>query len=153
MRRLIILFVFLFSVFNTYSQNWTLINTTDKYNYKTLNDNFLTINNLAVGTYYVVVRDVVGCEFRVKVIIEESLFAIPNVFTPNNDGKNETFFVENLPKEGAYLRVSNRWGKTVFETSNYQNDWKAEGLSEGVYFYILQIPNKEAVTGNVQIWR
>ncbi len=121
--------------------------------FKILNDNFLTVNNLAVGEYVVVVRDVVGCEFRVKVIIEESLFAIPNVFTPNNDGKNETFFVENLPKEGAYLRVSNRWGKTVFETSNYQNDWKAEGLSEGVYFYILQIPNKEAVTGNVQIWR
>ncbi len=100
-----------------------------------------------------VVRDAVGCEFRVKVIIEESLFAIPNVFTPNNDGKNEVFFIENLPEKGAYLRISNRWGKTVFETSNYQNDWKAEGLSDGVYFYLLQISNKPTVTGNVQVWR
>ena len=92
-------------------------------------------------------------EFRVRVVIEESLFAVPNVFTPNNDGKNETFFIENLPKEGAYLRISNRWGKAVYETSNYQNDWKADGLSDGVYFYILQIPNKANVAGNVQVWR
>ena len=121
--------------------------------FKLLDDNFLTVNNLAVGAYVVVVRDAVGCEFRVRVVIEESLFAVPNVFTPNNDGKNETFFIENLPKEGAYLRISNRWGKAVYETSNYQNDWKADGLSDGVYFYILQIPNKANVAGNVQVWR
>jgi hypothetical protein len=30
-----------------------------------------------------------------------------------------------------------RWGDHVFEETNYQNDWSAQGLSTGTFFYVL----------------
>src|SRR5690606_28283218 len=66
---------------------------------------------------------------------------IPNVITPNGDGKNDYFIIENLHHHGVVgLEIYNRWGRRVYETDNYQNDWggaKNEGslVPEGVYFY------------------
>jgi gliding motility-associated-like protein/uncharacterized repeat protein (TIGR01451 family) len=69
---------------------------------------------------------------------------IPNVFTPNGDGKNETLVIRNLQLYAEnQLTIINRWGNTVFDKKNYQNDWTAEGLSEGTYYYLLKlkVPN------------
>lgn len=69
--------------------------------------------------------------------------SIPNIITPNNDGKNEVFLIENLIHyPNTSLKIFNRWGSLVFETSNYLNDWKGKDnkgntLSEGVYYFIL----------------
>lgn len=68
----------------------------------------------------------------------------PNVFTPNNDGKNDFFSIKNL--EGYYnphLIVYNRYGKLVYESMNYQNDWdgthfkNGNDLAEGVYYFVV----------------
>ncbi|WP_316824867.1 gliding motility-associated C-terminal domain-containing protein [Pedobacter miscanthi] len=65
---------------------------------------------------------------------------IPNVFTPNGDGKNETFFIERLDRYSEnQLTIINRWGSTVYEKSGYLNDWAANGLVDGTYFYILKV--------------
>jgi len=65
---------------------------------------------------------------------------IPNVFTPNGDGKNETFFIERLDRYSEnQLTVINRWGSTVYEKNGYLNDWTANGLVDGTYFYVLKI--------------
>ncbi len=65
---------------------------------------------------------------------------IPNVFTPNGDGKNDAFeIVGLLLYESNELRIVNRWGSPVYEKVGYQNDWKADGLSDGTYFYVLKI--------------
>jgi gliding motility-associated-like protein len=63
---------------------------------------------------------------------------VPNVFTPNGDGKNETF---QLPDKllGSHLTVLNRWGKVVFEAVDYQNGWRGEDLPGGIYYYQLKI--------------
>jgi gliding motility-associated-like protein len=68
----------------------------------------------------------------------------PNVFTPNNDGHNNLFKVENLDDYlHPHLIVYNRWGKVVYEKENYQNDWNGthykngKDLPAGVYFYIV----------------
>ncbi|KLT66571.1 T9SS C-terminal target domain-containing protein [Pedobacter sp. BMA] len=67
---------------------------------------------------------------------------IPNVFTPNGDGKNETFFVERLESYSEnQLTIINRWGSTVYEKSGYLNDWTADGLVDGTYFYVLKVKN------------
>ncbi|SES18876.1 T9SS type B sorting domain-containing protein [Pedobacter rhizosphaerae] len=67
---------------------------------------------------------------------------IPNVFTPNGDGKNDTFFIERLD---AYadneLTVINRWGSTVYEKNGYLSDWTGDGLADGTYFYVLKVKN------------
>nr|MBI1230278.1 DUF11 domain-containing protein [Cytophagales bacterium] len=61
---------------------------------------------------------------------------IPNVFKPDNDGKNDTFVIRAENKfERIELLVFNRWGDLVFESSDYQNDWRAEGLNPGTYYY------------------
>lgn len=67
---------------------------------------------------------------------------IPNVLTPNNDHKNDFFFIEGL-WEGSSLEVFNRWGQKVYSTDNYQNDWagileNGRLLSNGTYFYVLE---------------
>jgi gliding motility-associated-like protein/uncharacterized repeat protein (TIGR01451 family) len=74
-------------------------------------------------------------------------FFVTNVVTPNGDGKNDFFVVSN-PKATATtlvkLYVFNRWGGTVYESDNYQNGWDAKGLSEGTYFYRLEVSDSAA---------
>lgn len=62
---------------------------------------------------------------------------IPNVFTPGNDEANETFYIANIENRQWQLRVFNRWGREVYFSDNYRNDWTGESLSSGVYFYYL----------------
>ncbi|MCE7053620.1 BspA family leucine-rich repeat surface protein [Algoriphagus sp. AGSA1] len=71
--------------------------------------------------------------------INQSELRIPNVFTPNGDGINESWRIEQLNELFAsnQLVVFDRMGKTVFSTENYQNDWSGTGLSRGTYFYEL----------------
>jgi gliding motility-associated-like protein len=72
--------------------------------------------------------------YTATVIVDE--IKVPNVITPNGDGSNDFFVIENIERlESSYLRIYNRWGKIVFSSKNYKNDWNAEGLSDGVYFW------------------
>ncbi|MFN3916404.1 MAG: choice-of-anchor L domain-containing protein [Flavobacteriales bacterium] len=85
---------------------------------------------------------------------------IPNIFTPNGDGSNDMFVIDNL---GFYpnttLMVYNRWGDLVYESSNYQNNWNGTHyksgakLSDGTYFYIIDTgaPNMEPKSGHVTL--
>ena len=68
-------------------------------------------------------------------------FKIPNVFTPNNDGENDLFFITSTGLEDYDLLILNRWGNVVFETSDPKESWdgtiNGNPCSEGVYFYKL----------------
>lgn len=73
---------------------------------------------------------------------EVSGLRIPNVFTPNGDGKNETFYLENLTSfDFNDITIINRWGSTVYQSKDYKNDWAAPGLSDGTYFYVVKVKN------------
>jgi gliding motility-associated-like protein/uncharacterized repeat protein (TIGR01451 family) len=83
---------------------------------------------------------------------------IPNVFTPNGDGLNDTFEIPGLELyEANELTIINRWGGTVYDKKGYTNDWAATGLNEGTYFYLLKVKsaaNKwEVYKGYVTILR
>lgn len=44
--------------------------------------------------------------------------------TPNGDGINDTWMIYNIENHpNNQVWVYNRWGKEVFSTKNYQNDW------------------------------
>ncbi|MBR9776502.1 MAG: DUF11 domain-containing protein [Cytophagales bacterium] len=61
---------------------------------------------------------------------------IPNVFKPDGDGKNETFVIRAAHRfERLELVIFNRWGDIVYSSKDYQNNWYAEGLLPGTYYY------------------
>jgi hypothetical protein len=62
---------------------------------------------------------------------------IPNIITPNSDGLNDYFYIQGLAGSGWQLRVYNQWGRQVYHTHNYQQDWGAEAAA-GLYYYLLQ---------------
>jgi gliding motility-associated-like protein len=65
---------------------------------------------------------------------------LPNIVTPNGDAVNDLLEVKYLqfyPENE--IKVYNRWGNLVFEKKNYKNDWNAQSVSDGVYFYIVSI--------------
>jgi len=72
--------------------------------------------------------------YYANVVVDE--IKVPNIITPNGDGVNDKFVIENIERlESANLRIYNRWGRLVYSSTNYQNDWDAENLSDGVYFW------------------
>lgn len=85
---------------------------------------------------------------------------VPNVFTPDTDDEfNEYFVITGLEFfPGSKLSVYNRWGKLIYENSNYKNKWKptVEDASEGTYYWILDV-NKdsgvESLSGHLTILR
>ena len=64
---------------------------------------------------------------------------IPNAFTPNGDGMNDTFGVSGAAMRDFSLLIFNRWGEKVFETSNPNTRWNGvvneEDAPSGVYVY------------------
>jgi gliding motility-associated-like protein len=66
--------------------------------------------------------------------------------SPNNDGKNETFYVNGLElyPENEVI-IMDRTGKVVFDKKNYRNDWVGDNLPEDNYFYVVKIPALNSV--------
>jgi gliding motility-associated-like protein len=83
---------------------------------------------------------------------------ILNLFTPNNDGFNDHWEIPELDSYGKCdVRVYNRWGKLVFSSKDYHNEWdgKSDGvdLPEAAYYYILKTESFGTITGTVNIVR
>ncbi|MGY6742364.1 MAG: DUF7507 domain-containing protein, partial [Cecembia sp.] len=80
-------------------------------------------------------------------------FFIPNVITPNNDGKNDVFIIRGINKfVSNKIVIFNRWGDHVFEAQNYQNNWNAEGLIDGTYFYVFTATDSEGREHQFKGW-
>jgi len=84
---------------------------------------------------------------------------IPNTFSPNGDGINDLFIVNGL-KPNSTFYVYNRWGKKVFGSTFYKNNWdgkiqdsSGELIPEGVYFYTLESHNGAKNNGYIQVVR
>ena len=73
-------------------------------------------------------------------------FIIPNVFTPNNDNVNDTFFITTENIENVTIKIYNRWGNEVFigyDDFNWNGMYNNEECTSGVYFYIINYTNFE----------
>ena len=94
-------------------------------------------------------------------IVRQELF-IPGGFSPNNDGINDYFVIENTQGKKIDLEVYNRWGNLIHRSKTYQNDWAGkttEGIHlgddvpTGTYYYIIKIDGKDKRVGYITINR
>ncbi|MCB9360549.1 MAG: gliding motility-associated C-terminal domain-containing protein [Flavobacteriales bacterium] len=97
------------------------------------------------GTYSVTVVDPNNCEAsaQVEIITEcEPNLWVPNVFTPNNDGKNDVFNAVIEDAESYSLMIYNRWGNLIFTSDKIENGWngtyKGNDASAGTYIYLIE---------------
>lgn len=78
---------------------------------------------------------------------------IPNIITPNNDGANDYFKIGNIEyHSNTSVIIFDRWGKKVYDNKNYNNEWKAEGLPDGTYFYIIDVPEDKKYSGFITVF-
>jgi len=102
------------------------------------------------GIYQVKVTDTTAnCSTNATIILDcDEEPVIPNIFTPNNDGVNDYFFIKNIKDWNIDLQVFNRWGNEVYKAENYQNNWdgrcKGNPLADGTYFYIIRAKEKNS---------
>ncbi|HMI68246.1 MAG TPA: gliding motility-associated C-terminal domain-containing protein, partial [Cyclobacteriaceae bacterium] len=116
--------------------------------------------------------DTVALELNIKDIEDTGKPFLPtNVITPNGDNCNDYFAVEgidpvaasidtgcggiinpddqvSLPRDNCagrfqFIRIYNRWGKQVFESTDRRFRWYAQGESAGVYYYLILFGNRE----------
>ncbi len=104
-----------------------------------------TINDVPAGAYKVMATDANGCHGDTTVqIIEEPCCSmmIPQVFSPNGDGKNDVFLpMFTNPVANYTFSVFNRWGQRVFIGNKGEMGWdgthNGKPADVGVYYYTL----------------
>ncbi|MFK5879619.1 MAG: gliding motility-associated C-terminal domain-containing protein, partial [Flavobacteriaceae bacterium] len=132
------------------------------------NSNF-NPTNVSLGDHLITYSYIDGCndnvvEFTVNVnddcivlpcSLEDDGLYISKAVTPNGDGFNDYFIVGGELQEGCGftydVKIFNRWGQIVFQSSNYQNNWDGNHLTGGItigssndlpagtYYYIVNV--------------
>ena len=125
--------------------------------------NSLVRENLKPGRYTLTLTDVNGCIKRFDFEVGEKDNCGCNFYTsisPNGDGKNDYFFID-CKKKGCSdvlevcfpeneIVIFNRWGNVVFKDRPYKNNWDAQGLPDGVYYYqFRRDPNSKVEKGSI----
>ena len=126
--------------------------------------NGATLSGIDGGSYTVVLTDNAGCTENATVIlpcIPLIPIIIPQFISPNNDGKNDVWLIQNLEfYPDNKVTVYNRWGNIVFEAEPYNNDWNGhyhgtslDSLPAATYFYVVDTKKKsqEPYTGYLEI--
>jgi gliding motility-associated-like protein len=139
----------LYDIYIQYNNQWV------KWNSTPITDTtyLLSSDTLEVGNYNIKVVTtnwIYTSESNYVICVqpEPPTITIPNVFTPNEDNRNDFFVIDNLLLyDFRSLIIKNRWGKTVYQTLNYNNDWDGSDVPDGVYFGIVSIiMNNELVS-------
>lgn len=131
-----------------------------------INADTVSISNLSAGTNEIqLLSELDGCPTLSDTLI---LFVevcdgyepeIPTMFTPNYDGKNDLFLIDNIEVlfPECHVVIFNRWGSVIFESTGYQEPWdgtnKGEELPMGTYFYKIELNDTEGtiINGDISI--
>lgn len=103
-------------------------------------------------TYVVVGTDVFGCEGidSVTIYVKNPDFYIPNSFTPNDDGRNDVFFIRGNNIEDFKLQIFNRLNQSIYISDDYYAGWNGtiqnsgKDCPEGAYVYVVTGINEQS---------
>ena len=86
---------------------------------------------------------------------------VPNAFSPNDDGENDILFVRGQNLEEVTLKIFDRWGELVFESTDQAIGWdgtfRDKPVDPDVYVYHLQVicfdGQENLIKGNITVLR
>jgi gliding motility-associated-like protein len=125
------------------------------------------ISNLGNAIYIVTVTDMNTCAVTdtISVNIPELPVIIPTLFSPNGDGKNDTWEIKGIQQfTDAHIMIYNRWGNLVFEYNGtaigyldtgkrWDGKYNGKDLPMGSYVYIVIFDGTKTYNGVVSIAR
>jgi gliding motility-associated-like protein len=138
-----------------------------------LNGTYVVTTSNVSATYGVTIHDGT-CESAIALIVvtvtdcdppKPSELVVYNAVSPNGDGMNDVFFIENIGDLTAAgdnkVVIYNRWGDVVFEANNYDNaitvfkglNRNGNELPTGTYYYRIEIAGSESMTGYISLKR
>ncbi len=112
-----------------------------------------TFTGLAAGVYTFTIKDAGSATATIPVTITQPVFDVTTIkamnnFTPNGDGVNDKWEVENVTLFPEHtLTVFDRGGRLLLKEKNYKNDWEGtvngSALSNGTYYYAITFDTAE----------
>ena len=103
------------------------------------------------GTYIVKAVAPNGCMVSDTVVISGcNRNFIPNIITPNKDGKNDCFVIQGIVPNSS-LAIYNRWGTLIYSKASYDNSWDGGGATDGLYYYIYHKNGEAPIPGWLEI--
>jgi gliding motility-associated-like protein len=111
------------------------------------------------GKYSAKIANSSGCtdSSSISVRFKDAVkFVFMTVFTPNGDGFNDYWKVDNIDKyQPCKVSIYNRWGDQLFTVNDYKNDWdgkyQGKALPEGTYYFVLEAKDGKIYKGAVNI--
>ena len=95
-------------------------------------------------TYTLRVTSANGCtmEVAVEIVVFDKLY-IPDAFSPNGDGINDTFEIKNGDTQIRSMKIFSRWGELIFQaigpiTSWWDGTYQARSVPAGEYIYLIE---------------
>jgi gliding motility-associated-like protein len=115
--------------------NSTILNASHQYQYP--------------GNYVVTLHayNDIGCEDtavrQFMMVIPDKVLVIPNVFSPNGDGTNDTWEIAGLRGiTNCTVEIFNRYGQQVYNSHGYSNpwdgSWKGKQVPVGTFYYVIK---------------
>jgi gliding motility-associated-like protein len=117
------------------------------------NSAVLTIRPTVTTTYTLTGTNTAGCSqvqgFTVTVLDDLTKIKSTNILTPNNDGFNDKWIVENIDVyPDNEVRVFDKAGRVVYTKKGYDNSWDGNmngtALSEDTYYYVIDFGTSKA---------
>jgi len=139
-----------------------IVFTSSNNNIATVSGN--TVSLVSVGTCYIYANQA-GNELyspaeqveQDLVVVELPVFEAPNFFSPNGDGRNDLWYIENPVLVAGYqLTIFNNIGEILYESEGYDNSWDGtydgKELPSGTYYYTF-VKDNEVLKGFITLIR
>lgn len=120
------------------------------------------IEELFGGDYTVTVTDMMGCTGMQTItvnVLDIDCITIPSSFTPNGDGVNDTWIIQNAELyDGFEVNIFNRWGQEVYSNIGAYDGWdgtyNGEDMPATTYYYFIRLSaDSPMMQGTVTIVR